>query len=214
MKLNRKKIIAREILIVVACALVFGLTFIGTIPYNYVIKSRIDNLKTTSQSLSDSIRMVQVNFLTKIDKQKEFLEISKSKGWLTENENYKEYWARLYKSVEKDSFKYKWDTFSASFKDELKDEVGFETAFDFENYIKTNSLTPNELELNYIAEKVIDERQTIEDKIQTEKYKLMDVEDRLQFSLLGLFIAGVFAFPLRYLFYAIKWSIKTLKQKE
>lgn len=214
MKLNKKKIIAREFLIFIVYALVFGLAFISTIPYNYVIESRIDNLETTSQSLSDSINKIQLHFSPKIDKQKEFFETSKSKGWLTANENYQEFWIRLQKSVNNDSLKYKWNKFSANFKDELKDEVGFETVSDFENYIENNSLTPKEVEQNTSAVKLIDERETIESKIRTEKNKLMDFDDRLEFSLVCLMIIGVLSFPLRYLLYAIKWSIKTLKQKE
>lgn len=214
MKLNKKKIIAREFLIFIVCALVFGLAFISTIPYNYVIESRIDNLETTSQSLSDSINKIQLHFSPKIDKQKEFFETSKSKGWLSINENYHEFWIRLQKSVNNDRLKYKWNKFSANFKDELKDEVGFETGSDFENYIENNSLTPKEVEQNTSAVKLIDERETIESKIRTEKYKLMDFDDRLEFSSVCLMIIGVLSFPLRYLLYAIKWSIKTLKQKE
>ena len=214
MKLNKKKILAREFLIFIVCALVFGLAFISTIPYNYIIESRIDNLKTTSQSLSDSINKIQPYFLPKIDKQKEFFETSKSKGWLTTNENYQEFWIRLQKSVNNDSLKYKWNKFNAVFKDELKDEVGFETASDFENFIENNSLTPKEVEQNTNALTLIDEREIIESKIRTEKYKLMDFDDKLIFSLICLMIIGVLSFPLRYLFYTIKWSIKTLKQKE
>lgn len=214
MKLNKKKIIAREFLIFIVCALVFGLAFISTIPYNYVIESRIDTLEATSQSLSDCINKIQLHFSPKIDKQKEFFETSKSKGWLTTNEKYQEFWIRLQKSVDNDSLRYKWNKFSTNFKRELRDEVGFETASDFENYIVNNSLTPKEVEQNTSALKIIDERETIESKIRTEKYKLMDFDDSLEFSLICLMIIGVLSFPLRYLFYALKWSIKTLKQKE
>ncbi|WP_336068590.1 hypothetical protein [Mesoflavibacter sp. CH_XMU1404-2] len=215
MKLNKKKIIAREFLTLIACALVFGLAFICTIPYNYVIESRIEKLETTSQSLSDSINKIQIHFSPKIDKQKEFFEISESNRWHTKQWTYKELWSRLQKLNEKDSLKFKWNNeWSSGLKKKMGDLLGFKKLSDFEDYIENNSLTPKEVEKNASAEKLIDERENIESKIRTEKYKLLDFDDRLEFSLICLIIIGVLSFPLRYLFYAIKWSIKTLKQNE
>ncbi|MGR6087939.1 MAG: hypothetical protein ACU4F9_07180 [Arcticibacter sp.] len=214
MKLNNRKIIAREFLIFTICALIFGLAFVGTIPYNYVIKSQIDNLETTSQSLSDSIKKIQLDYLQKINNQIAFYESSEKENWFTVGKNYAELWSKLEKARIDGLIKKNWDGLSLYFKNELKDKYGFNNPYDFENFILNNSLTPNEVEKNASAEIIIDERETIESKIRTEKYKLMDFDDRLEFSLICLMIIGVLSFPLRYFFYAIKWSVKTLKQTE
>lgn len=215
MKLNRKKIIAKEFLIIVACALVFGLAFISTIPYNYVIESRIDSLETNSQSLSDSIRNIQMNFLPKIDKQKELFDISETNRWHTKQWTYQELWSRLQQLNESDSLEFKWNNeWDSEFKTELNDKLGFKEVSDFKNYIVNNSLTSTEFEQNVRGENIIEERKSIERRIETERYKLMGDDDRFEFSFICLLIIGLIAFPLRYLFYAVKWSIKTLKQKE
>lgn len=214
MKLNKKKIIAREFLIFTICALIFGLAFFGTIPYNYVIKSQIENLETTSQSLSDNIKKIQLDYLPKINNQVAFYESSKKENWFTVGKNYAELWSKLEKARIDGLIKKNWDGLNLNFKNELKNKYGFNNPSDFENFIANNSLTPNEVEQNANTIKIINERETIEAKILTEKYKLMDFYDRLEFSLICLMIIGVLSFPLRYLFYAIKWSIKTLKQKE
>ncbi|MFM1773000.1 MAG: hypothetical protein RLZZ71_2142 [Bacteroidota bacterium] len=215
MKQNQKKIIAREFLILVACASVFGLAFISTILFNYVIELRIEKLKTISQSLSDSTNKVQIHFLPKIDKQSRFFEISKANGWHTSQLTCEEFWTRLQNLNERDSVKFKWENeWSSGFKKEIYDQLGFKNASDFEIYIENNSLTQNELEERLNAEKIGEEREIIERKILTENYNLMDSVDRLEFSFMCLMTIVVLSFPLRYLFYAIRWSFKTIKQKD
>ena len=70
MNLKIKKIIAKEFLILIAFALIIGLTFIGTYPYNYIIKSKIDTLEKEGKYLRDSIDLLLNSFESRIDKQK------------------------------------------------------------------------------------------------------------------------------------------------
>ncbi len=214
MELIKKKIIAREFLILIACAMVFGLAFISIIPYNYLIESRIEKLEDASQFKSDSIKKIQQGYSRKISNQTAFFDKCEIGNWFTVGKNYIELWSKLEKARADGLIKKNWDGLSADFKNDLKDKCGFNSSLDFENFLIRNSLTENEMNINVVALKLIDEMEIIESKVSLEKLNLLNFSDQLEFSFICLAVMGILSFPMRYIFYAIKWSFTTLKQKE
>jgi predicted negative regulator of RcsB-dependent stress response len=95
MKLNKKRIIAREFLILMVCALVFVLAYLGTLPYNYFVNSKIDNLENESQPIKDSIETLTKSFSDKIDKQKWFFDESEKLNATGSYNTYFELWEGL-----------------------------------------------------------------------------------------------------------------------
>ena len=74
MKLIIKKIIAREFLIFFCCMLISGLAYIGTYPYNYIVKLKIDKLEMSIIPLLDEIQSIEKPLSAKLSKQKWYYE--------------------------------------------------------------------------------------------------------------------------------------------
>lgn len=214
MKLNKKKIIAKEFLILMVCALVFVLAYIGTLPYNYFINSKIDNLQNETQPIKDSIETLTKSFSDKIDKQKWFFDESEKLNATGSYNTYTELWDRLEYLEKADSIQYKWENVWTSDLKEIIQNIGFSNGNQFEQFIESNSLSTDEINQNNSAISLNNELDKIKSRIRTEKYKVLDAEEKTEFALACLIIFGILSYPLRYLFYAIRWSIKTLKQKE
>jgi hypothetical protein len=214
MKLNKKKIIAKEFLILMVCALVFVLAYIGTLPYNYFVNSKIDNLQNETQPIKDSIETLTKSFSDKIDKQKWFFDESEKLNVTGSYNTYTELWDRLEYLEKADSIQYKWENVWTSDLKEIIQNIGFSNGNQFEQFIESNSLSTDEINQNNSAISLNNELDKIKSRIRTEKYKVLDAEEKTEFALACLIIFGILSYPLRYLFYAIRWSIKTLKQKE
>lgn len=214
MKLNKKKIIAREFLILMVCALVFGLAYLGTLPYNYFVNSKIYNLENESQSLRDSIETLTKSFSDKIEKQKWFYEKSNEKVDYGERKNETEVWQRWSELEKVDSIDILWSNRWDVELRKIFNDLGFENSKELKQFIKSNSLSTDEINQNNSVISLNDELDEINSRIRTEKYKVLDADEKTEFALACLIIFGILSFPLRYLIYAIRWSIKTLKQKE
>lgn len=214
MKLNKKKIIAREFLILMVCALVFGLAYLGTLPYNYFVNSKIYNLENESQSLRDSIETLTKSFSDKIEKQKWFYEKSNEKVNYGERKNETEVWQRWSELEKVDSIDILWSNRWDVELRKIFNDLGFENSKELKQFIKSNSLSTDEINQNNSVISLNDELDEINSRIRTEKYKVLDADEKTEFALACLIIFGILSFPLRYLIYAIRWSIKTLKQKE
>jgi hypothetical protein len=215
MKLNKKKIIAREFLIVMVCAIVFVLAYLGTLPYNYFVNFKIDNLENESQPIKDSIETLTKSFSDKIGKQKWFVnEFEKFSATGSSYNKYTELWERLEYLEKADSIQDKWENVWGSESKEIIQKVGFSNGHQFEQFIESNSLSTNEINQKNSIIPLNNELDKINSRIRTEKYKVLDADEKTEFALACLIIFGVLSFPLRYLIYVIRWSIKTLKQKE
>jgi len=213
MELTKKKIIAREFLILVACALLSVLAFIGTKPYNYIVESRIKSLETEYQSLSDTINKIDQSYLYKIKKQKNFIYNMKSNDRLTTDENYREFWIRMKEWVENGKMRKFYEGLRSDMRDfsNFGRQTGLKTLAEMEDFLQKYSLTPKEVLQNTNRLKLIEEKKGIKGKIKTEKYNVKSFYDRLEFALTFFKIVVLLGFPIRYVFYGVKWSIKILK---
>jgi hypothetical protein len=196
------------------CAIVFVLAYLGTLPYNYFVNSKIDNLENESQPIKDSIETLTKSFSDKIDKQKWFFDEFEKLNATGSYNKYTELWERLEYFEKADSIQYKWENVWNSDLKEIIQKIGFSNGHQFEQFIESNSLSTNEINQKNSIISLNNELDKINSRIRTEKHKVLDVDEKTEFALACLIIFGVLSFPLRYLIYGIRWSIKTLKQKE
>ncbi|MCR9066736.1 MAG: hypothetical protein NXI00_22390 [Cytophagales bacterium] len=214
MKLNKKRIIAREFLLFLGCVLISSLAFIGTFPYNYSIDSKIDKFEKDIIPLTITIDSLETPFNAKVSMQKRFFEEWQKNTDLADYKDYNEIWQRLEYLHKKDSIEYKWNNVWANTLLEFYRSVGFKNPSQLDKFIKDNSLNDSELKIATETETVRVKVANFESQINNYKNEILDIDDQLNFAFIFLIITGVITFPIRYLFYSVKWSLRTLKQKE
>lgn len=194
--------------------MVFGLAFLGTFPYNYIIASKIDNLEKDKQSIKQGIDSLSGPFSIKTDTQKWFYSECVKHKATGGNKTYTELWEILEHKAKVDSIQYSWDNGWSNDITETIQEIGFSTGLEFEQFIESNSLSTDEITQAQSAEPLNVQLRKIKTRIRTEKYKALDSNERMEFALVCLMLIGILLFPLRFLIYSIRWSIRTIKLKE
>ncbi len=241
MRLKTKKIIAREFLFLMGCISVFILTYFGTLTYNLLIETRISMLEKSIISINEKINSLEKTFFQKVNNQKEFYEkfmghpynkVNTEDLWHWSQPEYKKRllveellgktstgipkYQDLWKSLEElqktDSVIYKRNHRLSDNLIERLNETGYNNGHDFNQFIKENSLNADEKENKSMVSNMEDNVINLQEQIRDTRQK--SFIDRINISSFLLILAILIAFPLRYLFLAIRWSIKTLKQKE
>jgi peptidoglycan hydrolase CwlO-like protein len=214
MKLKRKKIIAREFLILLSCVLISCISFIGIYPYNFAVELKIDKFEKSINHLTDEIKSLENSISSKLSKQKWYYNENEKRNSIGRYNSYSELWKRLENIQKSDSIVFKWNYVWNTDLIRIIKEIGFETSMDFDKFIFDNTLNSNELKILEKIENKKTEITNINNKNRNKENKIMNINDQINFALLFLVITGIIAFPMRYLFYSIKWSIRTIKQKE
>lgn len=214
MKLNRKKIFAREFLLFLSCLFVSTIAFIGVYPYNYVINSKIDKFEENIIHLREEVEKIEKPINVKLSKQMWFYEKWQGNSDLAVYNNYSELWERLEHLQKQDSIDYKWNNVWRKPVLVFIKDLGFNNSSQFDKFIKDNSLNKDELNIILKADTIKTEITEIKNQVRRKENKVLGIEDQLNFALLFLIIVGIIAFPIRFLYYSVKWSMKTLKQKE
>lgn len=212
MKLETKKLIAREFLLMLIVIGISVIVFISTFAYNSYKKGKYTTLQNeiilkekTNQQLSHSFTQKFENHAWLYNVINENFDLSNS-GY----DDPEKLWERFNVLIVKDSLRYKYvhnTKVKRSF--EL---AGLSNVGSVEKFIKQNTLTSIE---NSNIKSFVKNRKIINSlKSKTKKIRvsiLTNIEITKR-SLMLLFIGLVIIFPLRFLFYSINWSIKILKQ--
>jgi hypothetical protein len=215
MKLSIKKTIAREFLILITLILFSVLCGICIYPYNVFLKSQITSIEKEISFQSKQSANLSSVFRKKRLTQETFIKALTLEYNISEtDENTTEKtWKVLEERYTSDSipiFYKKWDKKVVEF---LKSR-GFNEGKGFEKFVGENILNKND-SINYLKSKKVD--QSISElKIQSNHFKdkILSSKEQMNFSFLIFIILMLVAFPLRYLIWGIKWSIKTIKQNE
>ena len=214
MKLNRKKIIAREFLLLFSCFIISGIAYVGTYPYNYVIELKADKLEKSIIPLTVEIQSIEKPINAKLSKQKWFYEKWQENSNLVDYDSISDFWKRLEYLHKEDSIEYKWNNVWGKPVLDFNRSLGFKSPSQLDKFINDNSLDNNELNTLKKADPLKSKLVEIENQIRDKKNKMLELKDQLNFALLFLIITGIIAFPIRFLYNAIRWSVRTLNQKE
>jgi hypothetical protein len=214
MNIKTKKIIAREFLIFLICIAIGIVTFLTIYPYNYFKRNQIDGLTkdiSEKRKLSDSLSK---SFRLKTEKQFWFTDKYTSKFDLPKDKDYNnaKLWDRLYEIAKSDSVKYKWEKTWDKELIAFNKELGFDTPKSFQDFILTNIIYTKDIEQNKSATAINSEVDIIQNKISETSKKIVSTENQIRTAGLSFIIAVIILLFLRYIFYGIKWSIRTLKQ--
>ncbi|MCB0742018.1 MAG: hypothetical protein KDB92_13460, partial [Chitinophagaceae bacterium] len=211
MKLRTKKLIAREFLLLTITLAVGLICFIGTYPYNNYIKRQSGNL---NEEIADKTKIkdsLSYQHRTKLQKKNWFFEKFTAKFGSDVYKN-DELWSRLSYLAEKDSIKHKWNKWDKELI-EFNKELEFDTPEKFKEFFDKNKITIND-STNYMKSQILSKDiEELKTKRKEAERKHLSFKQQINFGVTSAIILGILLFAVRYLFYAIKWSIKILKQK-
>ncbi|PWT78854.1 MAG: hypothetical protein C5B59_00935 [Bacteroidetes bacterium] len=219
MDLRTKKTIAREFLILIISVTIGLLGFVGIYIRTYL---KNDEYRLLNESISKKSRIKDSLFLPyqeKLGIQNWFFgrywdKADKADKEDTSDNTSKKLWQFLRPLAEKDSIKYKWEkTWNKTVISFLK-ESGFPTSDSFKSFILLNTISIAD-SLNYAQSKIVkSEIDNLESEKRAIRSSLYSSKQEAEFGFKFFFISAAVLFGFRYFYYGIRWSVKTLKQKE
>ncbi|WP_339794445.1 hypothetical protein [uncultured Imperialibacter sp.] len=215
--MKARKVIAREFLILVAHGALFVLGYMATYPVDFIDKrikeSAVKELERYILEKGDSAELLLKPFKAKEERRIWFYQQMEKYEATGNYSNSNELWQRVETLNKSDSIIQNWQgRWSPSLTNVLK-EVGFADAVSFNTFIESNSYTQEEIDSRARVKTLTDQIDEIYSKKSFQVHYDMDMDERLDFSLICLIVVGAFAYPVRYLIYAIRWSIATLREK-
>lgn len=211
---KRNKTIAREFLVFIAFIIIEVFLFSFIYLYNFYQKSQIE---ITNENLTIKNTFIN-NALIPINKKKKnqewfFKKISSE--FDISNSQYSKLetlWPIMQKIAENDSTKYRWDYKWEKDLTEFHKTIGFTNPKVLQDFILKNSLSlKDSIELKKVY-KIQQEISLINKHKQEIKNKIFTVKQIEELIIKSAYILFCILFILRYLFYGIKWSFKTLKK--
>lgn len=211
MKLQTKKIIAREFLLL-TIALTSGLIcFLFTYPYNKYRNgqaSKLDIIIATKTKISDSL---SYQYDSKSQNRNWFFGKYSEKFGFNQNQN-KDYWNLLYHFAEKDSLKFKWNRWTKELVD-FNNQLGFNTPQKLTEFFLTNRIT-NKDSFNYLqSQKVMNDIVELKAQKKLVQEKVLTFNEQVKLGITTLIALAIILFAIRYIFYSVRWSINILKQQ-
>lgn len=215
MRLKTKKIIAKEFIILIIAIAIGLLSFVGTYIYNYLTINKENNLQKTIENKSLLADSLHKSYSSKDEKQKWFYNALNDKIDISGSEynTYDKLWKLFQNILAKDSIKIRYDKIWTSKQREIFASTGFETSEKLESFLKNNRFTQTDLDDNQKSLQIFSEVKSLKTKKDQVKNSVLNSNAQIKFSFRVLMIALIVLFGFRYIFYAIKWSVSTLKQK-
>lgn len=192
MHLKTKKKIAKEVLLLLSCAVIALIIFIMVYPYNWYCDYKSESIQTLITSKTIQSDSLNNNFNTKLKQAlRDFVATSNSLKYKTEEELMSKF--PEFKGYDIQSLR---DFVATANSNKYSEEELFSKfpEFGFGN-VKKNEI------LKLTSEKQMWEK------------KAMTTTEQMEFAIKTLIIALIFLYPIRFLYWLIVWSFKTLKQK-
>ncbi|MFM2225671.1 MAG: hypothetical protein RJA07_1873 [Bacteroidota bacterium] len=207
MQLQTKKIIAREFLLLILSMAIALVVFGGTYLYNFIQEKRVQKIEvqiSAKKLLVDSLGSGII------------LEKRNQRNWFY-NANRKYYgdltidsfWNLM--QLRRDSFVIRYHKIYTPELKSFLTSLGFETPEKLRDFVVSNLF--NEKDFAIIRKQQIIEKEI--KKLEKEKIEITEIsqQEAKQISNWTFVISIIVLFLLRYLFYGIRWSLKTLKQE-
>lgn len=215
MKLTTKKIIAREFLIIILVLTIGLISFLCTYPYNAYKRNQVEKKSIEISEKSKKVDTLSLSFKNKIDQQNWFFD-KYSNHWDISGDKINtsdKLWKRLDFLALNDSIKYKWQNVWDKELLAFNKEIGFTNPDEFKSFIDKNRITKID-SLNFDSSLAINSEIALLTKNKKDyESEILSYNEQIKFGLKVLIICFIILFGFRYLFYSLKWSLKTLKQK-
>jgi hypothetical protein len=215
LSLKTRKIVAREFIIFIITLVITLLGFLYTVFYNISIDNKI---KALNVDFANNVRMG--DSLSKIYKAK-----TNNQQWLyfqllkevdlgsASYNNYESLWRRFEEISKHDSLIYKYDYVWSNSVTEPFKHIGFNTAEKLNDFIERNAISSKDSIDYKHSNNIFDKNKLISTQIHHQGTLKFTSRKQLTFSSYCFLAAFTILFIFRWIFYGIKWSIKTLKEK-
>ncbi len=216
MRLQTKKIIAREFLILTIAFFIGLLCFFSTYLYNFYKNKQAGDINKSIEEKSAQADSLAFAYKQKTEKQNWFFNQYSAEFDVKGDSKYntkEKVWSRIDNLAKKDSIRFKWENVWDKELINYNKKIGFQTPDSFKTFIESNRINETEIENYNSSLKLIEVIKSLTSKKDKIKSKTLTFDKQLEFGIKSLLVLIIFLFILRYLFYGIKWSIRTLKQK-
>jgi hypothetical protein len=213
MKIETKKVIAREFLLFVLAVGLGILTYLSTFLYNYYQMNDSNKIKfeiSRKQIIADSLMNP---LLKKREKHAWFYRKNNEKVDLSRAEynSPEKLWDILDNYEEDNLIIYKYQNKWSKELKELLREIGFENAQELIEFIKANRISNTEKKNFEKGKKIELEINELGDNLIKRKSKILNSTRQLEIGLFAFCIAFSLLFAARYIYYSIIWSIEVLR---
>lgn len=214
MKLQTKKIIAKEFLVLTMSIAIGILCFLATYPYNYINSKKAAVFYQEIAERRKVVDSLSHDYKLKIGNQNWFY--GKQTAYFPLDDEYNssdKLWQLIEGIAQSDSIKFRWNNvWDKELISHLK-KIGFSSSDELNSFIKSNSIS-NTDRSNYNQalkiEKVINGIRLKSDQFER---NILTYKQQIEFGKKYLLLSVIILFGFRYLYLAIHWSISTLKQK-
>jgi hypothetical protein len=216
MKLTTKKIIAREFLTLTLVLTIGLISFLCTYPYNAFKRKQVENKSAIISEKTKLTDSLSISYKTKLDKQNWFFEKFSNHYDLSDDTTFDEryeIWKKFDNWALKDSINYRWEHEWGGENTSFLKSIGFPNPKSLQSFIEKNRITKMDSS-NFNSSLAINSEIALLSKSKNDNdSKILSYSEQIEFGLKALIICFIILFGFRYLFYSLKWSIKTLKQK-
>ena len=123
-----------------------------------------------------------------------------------------ELWRRLTFFAETDSITLKWNTKWRENWTPFFLEIGFNNPESLNRFVNTNDIQDEDIEMKNRSKELRTEIASLNyEKVKIEN-NILSYSEQINFGINTLIILGLLFFALRYILYAVQWSLKTLKK--
>ena len=209
----KKKRLAREFLIFLGSCALFALCWGIMMINNSIRKKKIDNLNREQYEISKRIPQLRNEFEKKEEQQKWLWnEMDKYFIDLGNFESFRVNWKGLSRVSNSDSLSDYWHNRWTEDQRGAFIEIGFGTPKALQNFISTNSISDlDSINLNEASSLEIRLKKSYDEEISLSNKMVFPKNYMLFLVVCGSIIFGI-AYPLRLIFLATRWSIRTLRE--
>lgn len=214
MKLKIKKLIAREFLLLILAIGIGFVAFSCTYLFNFYQQSKSQNISNeirAKETIADSLVRP---FNNKIKQHEWFYNQNNEKIDLSGSlyDSPERLWNILNELALKDSIRIKFRTVWTPELKKILSDIGFDNPEKLKSFIDENRLTIEDSSKYEQAKNIRTEINLLRNKIGVHDSKILSINAQIELGFWTFCISFILLFAIRYIVYAIKWSLNTLRQ--
>jgi hypothetical protein len=198
--------------------MLIGLTiFISVYPYNAFKENKINKKLNEAETTTKLIDSLSNDYNKKLNNQNWFFKKWSTTFDLSEDTQHntlEKVWTRIDFLAQRDSIDYKWKNVWHKDLVTFHMDIGFNNPADFKKFIDDNRISDiDKSNFNLASEKEI-KKSLLEINITQLKNSKFSQNEQTDLAKNTILISIILVFGFRYLIYGVKWSLRTLKEKD